>query len=1353
MLGYNITEGSMKFKTKTFIQIGFILFVLMLTTLGAITNAYAADENVVFISAANGNDNSDGSKNSPFKTLTRAIDELCYTGGTAVLTDKYVLDEGREVVDSIPRYNAPTNYKPITITSVHGGIDYRDSGASLHFADHSAYLLGGATTFDNMTVTSDADNAYIVGCFKNLTFGDGFDALHTASNGSKFLYAIGGYFAPTTRDLLSNKNAYITINSGDFKKVIGFTHIKGVATYTFTGTSFITVNGGNIAELYGASNYNHYSGSTEITINEGNVTKLYAAGDGTRRLNGTARINLVGGRIGHVIINNVVGNVDVVLDYANVRNMAVSYASEAIENDAHASVISLLYNSVIYSKSDVEKFKGFDKIDNFGNVYVTDGGKGDGTSETSPAGDINTAIANISDGGGKVVVLGEYHVSDFTEMAREGKITITGTYGDRTDSKLVIAGKYAVSGETEFENIAIEGKDAEINGAGNSICIGDGVTTSGNITVCGLDSANSAASNNADVSIKSGSFDKVIGFAGKNTKLGSAKIKIYGGNIASVAAFANGGECDSIFVSVSGGEIDKVASTIDGEAKIANITTEISGGNVNTINFSGVSEKQVLRYAGGVIGAVNSSGKPASSIFKYNEININKDVSQPLAKDFKTFEGEKVVFAADGGDGNGLSSEMPVGSLADAVKVLKNSGGKIVVVGKLTQGSDVSLPASSGVLTLTSNHDGVDYSANGAILMVGGNIVFTANANIENIAIEATQNNVYFIFNSFQGHIGEGVVSTCSPNIEKYVGLVAGNNSGDALPTELNVDSGIWNELIGGHLLAEIYNRITYNITINGGEFYGKVMALGRGIQSGSATITINGGTFYSGVYGIGASGESENFDGTLTINVNGGTIYGKIAPGVARTSVINGSYNVNVAGGDFSHLTDIMGNELYAGNAKSAITVADSYDPFLEPTGSFTWTNPLRRMADPRIILVDGLYYYVYTTGSVLHVYKAANIPDLAYSVGEPVWDAREVRDYLEGRDEYIWPSKLMYYSPEEFGEDAGWYLLFTTYKPHPDEYGNVQGYDRRSYILKSASSDLQGDWINPETGEKNIPAIFSSDTYDWVNNTDWTAGQTTFRHDGKNYCIWIEQRGRGTADFAQKVYLSEMKNPWTVTGEILELIVPEYDWEREGYGYSSSQHQWYPAVIEGLTPVHNDNGDLFIVYAGSGYWTPGYCLGQMTFKGGDILDISNWEKSPTPIFKKNGEVCGVGGPSIITSTDGNDNYLLYHAYLGNDTSGYRFCFMEPYYVDETGFHVGQNNSPSPLSTEFSIEVNPMPVAKKISGFETVAGLDESERPNDVADTALSSQSTIVLVVEILCIVIALASFVFIFITLKKKT
>ena len=58
----------------------------------------------------------------------------------------------------------------------------------------------------------------------------------------------------------------------------------------FTGTSYITVNGGNIVDLYGASLYNHYSGNTVIEVNGGTISTVYAGGDVTRRLSGTADV-------------------------------------------------------------------------------------------------------------------------------------------------------------------------------------------------------------------------------------------------------------------------------------------------------------------------------------------------------------------------------------------------------------------------------------------------------------------------------------------------------------------------------------------------------------------------------------------------------------------------------------------------------------------------------------------------------------------------------------------------------------------------------------------------------------------------------------------------------------------------------------------------------------------------------------------------------------------------------------------------------------------------------------------------------------------------------------------------------
>lgn len=103
----------------------------------------------------------------------------------------------------------------------------------------------------------------------------------------------------------------------------------------------------------------------------------------------------------------------------------------------------------------------------------------------------------------------------------------------------------------------------------------------------------------------------------------------------------------------------------------------------------------------------------------------------------------------------------------------------------------------------------------------------------------------------------------------------------------------------------------------------------------------------------------------------------------------------------------------------------------------------------------------------------------------------------------------------------------------------------------------------------------------------------------------------------------------------------------------------------------------------------------------GGDLLAKKSWKKSPQAVFSKNAEVNGVGGPSIFTSPDGKTRYILYHGYLGKDTSGGRYCFMEPYSVDADGVHIGKDGHPSPLSTVFTVPLNTMPLGAKASGFD----------------------------------------------------
>ncbi|MBQ7172295.1 MAG: family 43 glycosylhydrolase [Clostridia bacterium] len=1253
----------------------------------------------VFLSSA-GSDENDGSVNSPLKTLTAALNAIRYNGGFIVLKDKYTMGEGMRTVDNIPRYEAVQTYRPVTVTSMYGGVDYGAAGAELFFPQKSAYLLGGDTVFENLRITTDATDVYIAACFNKLTFGEGV-VMQYSRGSQNFLYAIGGYFAPETTNLPADRDAEITIDSGSFKKVIGFTHVKGMGTYTFTGTSYVTVNGGQIDELFGASNYNHYSGSTVIKVYGGKISLLYAGGDATRRLDGSADIYLYAGTVTGVTLNNVLGDVHLTIDSAKIVTITKSYASDAIASLAAESKFSLDFNSVYYSSSWIERYTFFDTVRSFGTAYAAENGTGSGKSADDPCGDLSAALAILSDGGGSVVVSGKLQLKDFTEQSHKNKITVRGTAG----AELSVSGVYTLGGDTEFENITITSERASLDGNGHELTVGENVVINGDLSLYGTRFGNGTGSA-PTVIVRSGRFDRIVGaFSETQADADSVSVLISGGEAKEISLLSGNVGIAEAYAVLDGGKIGTLLIGENGKGGIDSLFAAISGGEIGSLTLSGKILSGTVKYTGGILSACQKNTTDGTLSLKNKTGAGDASVLTVLEDALGKAESENTVYVRDGGAGNGATPLTPVSDLQKATEILAGEG-RVVLVGKTSVKEETVTASFNGTLTLTSAYGEKNYADHGAVLELSSSLKFSSPVVIENLSIHSAADDACLYFQGYKAVLGEGILSSHSASVENYVSLCGGSDAGGIYSANVTVNSGKWNLLTGGNSATGVCNGAKFSLTVNGGEFYGQVVAAGRGRQSGSATAEINGGVFYAGVYGVSSYTDKESFSGHLTIRLNGGTFYCKVSPGTRRTCTIDGDFLLELNGGSYDHVTDIEGTEKFAGSAKSEITVGSGFDIVKRTEGAITYQNPVRRTADPRIIYVDGMYYYVYTTGSVLSVYKAANIPDLRYALPEPVWDSRQVADRMDGRCENIWPSELQYFSAEDFGEEyAGWYILFSIYSPSVSEAGYSDGENRRSYVLKSETDDLQGKWINPETGEENVPAKFCSDTYDYVNERDWTAGQSTMRYNGEVYALYIVQTGRGTSAFKQTMCMSKMKNPWTITGEIVELVNPEYDWEREGYGYSSAQNIWYPAVIEGATPVNGPDGELFVLYAGSGYWTPGYCLGQMTFLGGDLFDLNNWKKSPTPIFKKNNEVCGVGGPCLISSPDGKKHYLLYHAYLGSDTTGLRYCFMEEYTVDATGFHVGQDGVPSPLATEFSVDVNETPVFAKISGFENWDG------------------------------------------------
>ena len=345
-----------------------LMVLLVLTAILRLSIGGANDAVVLYINSASGNDSATGSVSAPLKTLEAAITKTASSGGTLVIMDNYSVEASDTIVGGVPSFVSPAHSGKIVITSVYGGIDYRTTkGAQLYFGSKMNYILAGDTTFRDVTMASNNQEIFLVSDFNPVTFDSGFSAVNSGGSGT-FLYVIGGYRAPAAKTAAINLDSNITIKSGTFKRVVGFTHEKGTGgSFYYTGTSHIDVSGGSIDRLYGGSTLNHAAGNVIINVSGGTVKELFTGGDSTRRVEGTATVTLIGGKVPVLHINNVVGNADVTLDGVSIDSCTVSYASTQISDLAYGSVKKLRYNSVMYPSSLVgKKMTGFDTYEKNG---------------------------------------------------------------------------------------------------------------------------------------------------------------------------------------------------------------------------------------------------------------------------------------------------------------------------------------------------------------------------------------------------------------------------------------------------------------------------------------------------------------------------------------------------------------------------------------------------------------------------------------------------------------------------------------------------------------------------------------------------------------------------------------------------------------------------------------------------------------------------------------------------------------------------------------------------------------------------------------------------------------------------
>jgi GH43 family beta-xylosidase len=143
------------------------------------------------------------------------------------------------------------------------------------------------------------------------------------------------------------------------------------------------------------------------------------------------------------------------------------------------------------------------------------------------------------------------------------------------------------------------------------------------------------------------------------------------------------------------------------------------------------------------------------------------------------------------------------------------------------------------------------------------------------------------------------------------------------------------------------------------------------------------------------------------------------------------------------------------------------------------------------------------------------------------------------------------------------------------------------------------------------------------------WAIDGSILEHDGDRYFMFSSWNGP-----TQNVYIIQMSNPWTVTGNRTLLTSPTYAWEQQGSD----------PVNEGPEPLYH-GGRTFVTYSASQCAHPGYKLGLLELVGDNPLDAGDWTKRSTPVFQAANGAYGSAHNGFFVSPDGTENWLVYHA------------------------------------------------------------------------------------------------------------
>ncbi len=288
-----------------------------------------------------------------------------------------------------------------------------------------------------------------------------------------------------------------------------------------------------------------------------------------------------------------------------------------------------------------------------------------------------------------------------------------------------------------------------------------------------------------------------------------------------------------------------------------------------------------------------------------------------------------VYVSNNGNDTNdGQSDSSPVASLEKAYNLLKDTGGIVVICGKLTLSDSAIFPSNDKEISITSYYEGTDYkSLNNAEIFFDDTLNITGKGTTHFYGIRlhsSTKASIYCNGSNvkFGARIENKSDDASYPSVFGGRYLDGSNKDEDGIFSDysITVDTGYWHSVtLGNYRSCESAPMSTISnatLQINGGTFLandGDVLttsAVSSAKVSDKISLEINGGIFYGSVYAIGNEGKLHPFqdkiyDADVNVKITNGTFSGKYIKALyAEDATLNGTYTFIAEGGSYSNLT-----------------------------------------------------------------------------------------------------------------------------------------------------------------------------------------------------------------------------------------------------------------------------------------------------------------------------------------------------------------------------------------------------------------------------------------------------------------